>query len=608
MKISYSIGLFFILTLFVVDSFAVEVTLLGPKQFMRQRGKPFVVTMTFPGCIGSGTIHITNGTLAGTNRVSRAVINVNGQEICGANDFNLEVSQSLLPINLKEQNTLSVNLSSEVGSYLWIQINQEVAAVGAAVIGPQGGHIEIMDPSSQLASFEIQIPSGTLEEKTIVSLREWPNIPDPPPYVDATSTSFKLFPDGLTLNEGNPVQLIIPFEFDNLELDDFVYLMSYDHSNSVWEDVGRYWIDTEQKIMGVILTHFSDFAVMLSRPNVQESVYVGFKFSRDRFPISQVATKTCKGISAYTKWYFDRSNIFTSNYGLTCAYSQSRSEIIRSRAQNTLWDKYLWWGPNDDDYVANKLLLGLKNSGKPQLLNMAQEGFLGFQSGTHMVLVYKYEYDFNENKGYFYIHDSNVLEPDRKIEYQPGTPGNLNTYFYYDEEFSFYRFESWAADTNPSMEEIYSNLPQEHLDFDGDGIGFSDLRNRQCDNCPEDFNPNQAYGMGDVNGDLKITPKDAQLAFNIYLGIYSNPTFRQLGSADANCDGTVIRPRITPADAQAIFDKYLGLSELPCDCSASSRPPSFRGTQSFISKDFEIGNFVTEDNNEIVVPIFCRKS
>jgi len=76
---------------------------------------------------------------------------------------------------------------------------------------------------------------------------------------------------------------------------------------------------------------------------------------------------------------------------------------------------------------------------------------------------------------------------------------------------------------------------------------------------------------GDVNGDLIITPADAQAAFDIFLGKMPNATPCQKENADVNADGTKTSPRITPMDAQLIFDKYLGRSELPSDCSGNSR-------------------------------------
>jgi PKD repeat protein len=76
---------------------------------------------------------------------------------------------------------------------------------------------------------------------------------------------------------------------------------------------------------------------------------------------------------------------------------------------------------------------------------------------------------------------------------------------------------------------------------------------------------------GDVNGDLQVSPSDAQMAFDIYMGLQDSFTEAQLENADANCDGTVEVPRVTPQDAQSIFNYYLKGTELPGDCSCKSR-------------------------------------
>ncbi len=114
-----------------------------------------------------------------------------------------------------------------------------------------------------------------------------------------------------------------------------------------------------------------------------------------------------------------------------------------------------------------------------------------------------------------------------------------------------YRFSKWTGDISGSdsyNSEITFNMDQDK--------SISALFCTQC---------------GDVNGDLSITPADAQYVFEMFLGIISSATETQKENADVNCDGTAAEPNITPADAQAIFEKFLGISELPGDCSCRSR-------------------------------------
>jgi len=109
---------------------------------------------------------------------------------------------------------------------------------------------------------------------------------------------------------------------------------------------------------------------------------------------------------------------------------------------------------------------------------------------------------------------------------------------------------------------------------------------------------------GDVNGDLSITPADAQAAFDIFLGKISNPTESELENADVNCDGTKTAPNVTPADAQAIFDKFLGKSNLPCSCSAASRASTLSGRIKQASNiNLIINDIKANQGQEIVVPV-----
>lgn len=99
---------------------------------------------------------------------------------------------------------------------------------------------------------------------------------------------------------------------------------------------------------------------------------------------------------------------------------------------------------------------------------------------------------------------------------------------------------------------------------------------------PKVFSTNLLYypcpRLGDVNGDGNVTPGDAQIAFEIFLGQVT-PSRLQLTTADANsgcpCDGLeheAANNCITPGDAQWIFEHYLVQRTLP-GCSADYTCP-----------------------------------
>lgn len=116
---------FVLLFVFIGTASAVEVTLLGPKEYLRGKGEPDVYTNTFPGMEGEGKLIIKNGDESGKHRISSAVILVNGQQVLGPDDFNQNIYHIEAPVSLAENNSISVELRSKPGSYLTVQIIQE---------------------------------------------------------------------------------------------------------------------------------------------------------------------------------------------------------------------------------------------------------------------------------------------------------------------------------------------------------------------------------------------------------------------------------------------------------------------------------------------------
>jgi len=113
--------------------------------------------------------------------------------------------------------------------------------------------------------------------------------------------------------------------------------------------------------------------------------------------------------------------------------------------------------------------------------------------------------------------------------------------------------------------------------------------------CPRPFETDFLYRpcprLGDVNEDDTITPGDAQVTFEIYLGM-RQATTAQLTTADANCscpcegkEHKEVNNCLSPWDAQFIFDHYLGIRVLPICCAdyACGEGSSLNGDCSFFS-------------------------
>jgi len=107
---------------------------------------------------------------------------------------------------------------------------------------------------------------------------------------------------------------------------------------------------------------------------------------------------------------------------------------------------------------------------------------------------------------------------------------------------------------------------------------------------------------GDVNGDLQVSPADAQRVFEIFLGLIPEATIAQLENSDVNCDGTPENPKVTPSN------------ELPGDCSCKSRAATSQnetfkqinnssyGTDAII----KINDVILVPGEEIIVPVIIK--
>ncbi|MFX0205279.1 MAG: matrixin family metalloprotease [Candidatus Hodarchaeota archaeon] len=192
----------FLLGLCISSSSAVEVTLYGPKQFTREEGKPNVYTDTFPGRIGEGILVIKN------NRVSSAIIRINGVQVLGTKDFNQNIYDFEIPISLLDSNTISVELRSKPKSYLIIDIIQEIEAEAAAVVGTDGGIVEVTDSLSPYYGVRLEVPPGAINISSVISIQEPSFHPPIPDGFVAGDNPVELQPSGLIFNI--PIKLIIP--------------------------------------------------------------------------------------------------------------------------------------------------------------------------------------------------------------------------------------------------------------------------------------------------------------------------------------------------------------------------------------------------------------
>jgi len=152
-----------------------------------------------------------------------------------------------------------------------------------------------------------------------------------------------------------------------------------------------------------------------------------------------------------------------------------------------------------------------------------------------------------------------------------------------------YRFSKWSGD----IVETYLFTDQATVTMDRN----KSLNATFCTKC------------GDVNGDLRITPSDAQTAFDIFLGRLANPTWCEKENADVNSSGVKLDPKVTPADAQAIFKKYLKKGDLSGDCSGKSRASALSAEARIISSSnahLMVSNITTIPGKDVYIPIIVE--
>lgn len=152
-----------------------------------------------------------------------------------------------------------------------------------------------------------------------------------------------------------------------------------------------------------------------------------------------------------------------------------------------------------------------------------------------------------------------------------------------------YRFSRWSGD----ISEFSLFNGQTTIMMDGN----KSLSARFCTKC------------ADVNGDLLITPADAQAAFDIFLGKRTAPTWCETENADVNLSGSKLEPSVTPSDAQLIFKKYLKKGVATSDCSGNSRSASAVVESATVpATRLTINRVTLQRGQEIAVPIILEAS
>lgn len=161
------ISLCYILLINTVPAFSQNssVTIFGPKQYDKPKGKPVTYTDTFQAISTTGTytLWVQSGS-EGLNEVKNVSVSVNGVEIIDSSDLQNN-NPALKVISIQSANTITVTLKGQGGNYITVKVLCEgcyPSATGA--IPPGGGTITLEGYAS------VTFPAGAFATNQNVSV------------------------------------------------------------------------------------------------------------------------------------------------------------------------------------------------------------------------------------------------------------------------------------------------------------------------------------------------------------------------------------------------------------------------------------------------------
>lgn len=134
-----------------------------------------------------------------------------------------------------------------------------------AVIGPEGGDVEITDPLSPIYRAGAYIPPDMLSEELPISITWAENHENWPSEIVLAGEAIRFDPDGIQFDK--PVELFLPYKdedndgmIDGTEIsEENVRVMFFNPETGMWKDVPIKTINTEDNTVSFETDHFSDY-------------------------------------------------------------------------------------------------------------------------------------------------------------------------------------------------------------------------------------------------------------------------------------------------------------------------------------------------------------
>jgi hypothetical protein len=265
---------------------------------------------------------------------------------------------------------------------------------GGTTVGPNGGVIEVTDPSNLLYGLKVEIPAGALRSSVNIDVEAYDGLIPLPPGINTSATIIKLTPEGLTFDK--LVTITIPYIGNEVPI-----IVSYNQSSNSYEVLPIVDIDQNNKKAVVITNHFSLIGRVIV--SLLGDVTTGFNINEDTFMINNTLTDlagtpaslggACWGFSVYSKWYYENKKNTDGN--LINKYGCNEKWVVSDAMDKQLdkWrDVFAMFGDVlisaygvYHPLVAKELYLSLLLTKKPQVLAL-KENF--FTEEAHAVLVY----------------------------------------------------------------------------------------------------------------------------------------------------------------------------------------------------------------------------
>lgn len=303
-----------------------------------------------------------------------------------------------------------------------------------AVIGPQGGTIEVTDPESPIKGTKLVVPEGALPDGVFVniSISYEDNLPGPVGAGVIQASKVIVLQKDYSNDFDIPVLITMPYWTAELEEGDIPGVFYWDSYYNKYRSLAVVSIDTENKTVTFVTTHFSNTFGLAIKGLARRLLGLGGDFPEDPLTSKDTGFRSnvdgflhpnfgtykgsfCHGMTHYAKWYFDEKKAIDGE-GLYFKYGQpdgdalwlddtnareliGRLYSLPSQISKEIWRYYDYL--LTDGMAGLLFITGLEIDGpQPLLLYLQKPGSVLIKG--HTVLVYKWD----QQTGKFFIYDS----------------------------------------------------------------------------------------------------------------------------------------------------------------------------------------------------------